>query len=234
LKKNYTKTILILCLLLTSYSQSQTIWTGTTTTFTKANNADWTLPANQDQLTTNVALTRKNNMSIFNIAQETGAIQDCSFNPADTEWAYGTTANIGTLTFQGFMDTNGCTPTDIVGQDMVLHLITDNVYIDIKFTSWSAGGSGGGFSYERSTDQSLSVNDFETYNSIQLFPNPSTHYIQLSNLKNKENYSIYNILGTEINKGTISAHEQIDINELTNGLYFLKIENGSTFKFIKE
>ena len=44
----------------------------------------------------------------------------------------------------------------VVGENMVLYLIEENIYIDIKFTSWSEGngdgeGSGGGFSYERST-----------------------------------------------------------------------------------
>ena len=37
---------------------------------------------------------------------------------------------------------------------MVLHLITDYIYIDLKFISWQAGNVGtgdGGFSYERST-----------------------------------------------------------------------------------
>ncbi|NQX81161.1 MAG: hypothetical protein HRT66_04075 [Flavobacteriaceae bacterium] len=47
-------------------------------------------------------------------------------------------------------------PTMVVGENMVLYLIEENIYIDIKFTSWSEGngdgeGSGGGFSYERST-----------------------------------------------------------------------------------
>jgi len=42
-------------------------------------------------------------------------------------------------------------PPSSVDQDMVLHIIPDNSYLDIKFTSWSGGASGGGFSYERST-----------------------------------------------------------------------------------
>jgi hypothetical protein len=33
---------------------------------------------------------------------------------------------------------------------MVLHLIADDVYISIKFTSWATGKTGG-FAYERST-----------------------------------------------------------------------------------
>jgi hypothetical protein len=42
-------------------------------------------------------------------------------------------------------------PPGSVGVDAVVHLITDDIYLSLKFTSWSASGSGGGFSYERST-----------------------------------------------------------------------------------
>jgi hypothetical protein len=37
-----------------------------------------------------------------------------------------------------------------LGQQAVLHLITDNIYISIEFTAWGARGAGG-FSYTRST-----------------------------------------------------------------------------------
>jgi hypothetical protein len=36
-----------------------------------------------------------------------------------------------------------------VGKDLVMHLIDDDIYLNIKFTSWSVGKKGG-FSYERS------------------------------------------------------------------------------------
>ncbi len=49
------------------------------------------------------------------------------------------------------------------GRNMVIHLITDDIYIDIKFLSWTPGGgdtSGlGGFSYERSTPNGLVINE---------------------------------------------------------------------------
>lgn len=173
-------------------------------------------------------------MSIYNISQESAATTSCLFNPADTEWAFGTTANLGTLTFGGFMITNGCNPPTIVNQNMVLHLITDNIYIDIKFTSWSSGGSGGGFSYDRSTDQSLGINEIELENTIKLFPNPSTEFIKVSGLTENESFTIFNILGAEIKSGIISNNEQIEIRNLKNGLYFLKFINGNTIKFIKE
>jgi hypothetical protein len=47
----------------------------------------------------------------------------------------------------------------IDGQDLVLHLITDNIYMDIKFTSRKSG-KGGGYSHERTTDQSIATKEF--------------------------------------------------------------------------
>jgi len=81
------------------------------------------------------------------------------------------------------------------GQDVLLHLITDDIYIDIKFISWQGGSAGGGFSYERSTDQSLSTNEFELEKKLKIFPNPSSDFIQVSGLTEIENYKICNILG---------------------------------------
>ena len=125
------------------------IWTGEALTFTKDNGADPTQEANQDRITDNVWITRGNGGGqIYNAAVESDASKSTS--PEDTEWALGTTANIENLTFDAFRDI--VRPQDVVGKDLVLHLISDDIYIDIQFTSWSQGSnSGGGFSYTRST-----------------------------------------------------------------------------------
>jgi len=81
---------------------------------------------------------------------------------------------------------------------------------------------------------SLSLNEFENTNTIKLFPNPTTEHIQISGLKNTENYSIHNVIGSEISKGSISIDEKIEVKNYSNGVYFLKFENGNTLKFIKE
>jgi len=147
---------LLLLLILPFISQAQTIWTGPMTTFTKLNDADWTLEANQDRITDNVWITRANNQSIFNISDNADTSSgDCDgSSPLDTEWAFGTTADgINTLTFGPFLGTSfaDCGPPSVVNQNAVLHLITDDIYIDIKFLFWTSGGNGGGFSYMRST-----------------------------------------------------------------------------------
>ncbi len=80
----------------------------------------------------------------------------------------------------------------------------------------------------------LSLNDSNYNNIYKIFPNPSSEFIKIANLKSKESYSIYNVLGAEIKNGIISNNEQIDIRNFTSGLYFLKFEDGNTIKFIKE
>jgi len=80
----------------------------------------------------------------------------------------------------------------------------------------------------------LSLDEFENTNTVKLFPNPTTEYIQILGLINTENYSIYNVIGSEISKGSISINEKIDVKNYSKGVYFLKIDNGNTVKFIKE
>ena len=76
------------------------------------------------------------------------------------------------------------------------------------------------------------LNDEST--TLRLFPNPSNSFLKISGLEKNEIYAIYNSLGTEVKKGNVSADAEIDINNLINGLYFLKFDNGNTLKFIKE
>lgn len=133
---------------------SQTVWTGSTITFTKTDGADYTLPENQDVITDNVIITRANTRGLFNITIETIAqFGQSSLSPIDTEWAAGTTANYDTLIYDTFIKTSNYSPASMIGNNYVLHLITDDVYIDIQLESWANGSSGGqgGFSYTRST-----------------------------------------------------------------------------------
>ena len=126
-----------------------TIWTGATLTFDKSSGGDPTQASQQDAITDNVKITRGNTGGqIYNIVTESAANK--SVSPAGTEWALGTVSDIANLTFEPFRAATGGKPKDVVGQNMVLHLIADDVYISIKLTSW-ATGKAGGFAYERST-----------------------------------------------------------------------------------
>ena len=129
-------------------SSSATIWKGTTTTFTKSDGADSSKAENQDRLTANVWITRGNNGGqIYNAAKESNSNKNTS--PTGTKWALGTIDKVSSLSFKDFRSAVG-SPKDVVGKDLVMHLETDNIYLSVKFTSWSSG-KGGGFAYQRST-----------------------------------------------------------------------------------
>ncbi len=134
-------------LILAGSAGAQTVWTGPEINFTKPDGADWTLPENQDPITDNVWLTRQNFGGIYNIAVEAGYTK---LSPADTEWAYGDADDYENLTFDSWVNWAGHIPPGTVGHDAVVHLISEDIYIDIRFTSWSCCGAGG-FSYDRST-----------------------------------------------------------------------------------
>ncbi len=130
------------------------IWTGPTTTFSKTGFADHTLEANQDRITDSVWLTRASTRGLFNIASEAGYSHIAS--PTGTQWAFGNLEDWATLSYTTWGDLTGYEPPDLVNQDAVVHLVADDIYIGIKFLSWTVGEDGGGpggggFSYERTT-----------------------------------------------------------------------------------
>jgi len=143
-------------LILAGSAGAQTVWTGPEITFTKPNGADWMLPENQDRITDNVWITRQNFQGVYNIAVEAGY---GALSPADTEWAYGDADDYQNLTFETWVNWATFCPPCTLGQDAVVHLISEDIYIDIRFTSWSCCGFGG-FSYDRATPgECLTVTD---------------------------------------------------------------------------
>lgn len=90
------------------------------------------------------------------------------------------------------------------------------------------------FKVSKFTYATTAVNAVLINQNLQLYPNPSTDYIQITGLSETENYIIYSIYGTEVLNGTATKNEKIDIGNLSNGVYFLKQENGNTTKFIKD
>jgi hypothetical protein len=126
-----------------------TVWNGPTMVFAKTPFADWTKEANQDRITPNVWITRANSQGPFNAETESGFAHFLS--PADTAWASGQLADYATLTYADWNTWCAHFPPGTIGQNAVVHLITDDIYLSLKFTFWSEAASGGGFSYERST-----------------------------------------------------------------------------------
>lgn len=238
MKKTAILAFLLFWALIKYKATAQILWTGPLTTFTKEDGADWTLPENQDRITDNVWITRGHTKSIFNIKVEASDSKGASKGPepTDTEWAYGQASNYASLTFQPFGSLVGegnfadlkSTP------NMVLHLITDDIYIDLKFIEWQSGikTSTGGFAYERSTDP-LERPDFGRRAKGVVYPNPSSGLLCVSELIQREKYCIFDITGHQIAQGLVSKNECIDVKKLETGSYFLNFEQGRTILFVK-
>ncbi|WP_445749847.1 T9SS type A sorting domain-containing protein [Polaribacter sp.] len=86
------------------------------------------------------------------------------------------------------------------------------------------------------TDSTLSLNDTELNDTeIAVYPNPSSKFIQISGIKGDEKaFSIYNTHGIKVKTGTIQENNKINIQTISNGIYFLIFENGNSIKFIKK
>jgi hypothetical protein len=100
---------------------------------------------------------------LFNV--RCGDFFDTGTMPCDTEWAFGptqsgnpgpiTASNHSNLSFASFVNAlNAAVGLNAVSYGPgVLHLISDDVYLDIQFTSWTQRNNGGGFRYVRSTPE---------------------------------------------------------------------------------
>jgi hypothetical protein len=152
LTKALFRFLILLALSAVSAEATPTIWNGPLTNFTKLNFANPSLAANQDRLTAGIWLTRGSSQGLYNASTESLFTHFSS--PAGTQWATGSLANYASLTYTDWntwaKNING-SPNATVGLNAVVHLVPDDIYLSVRFTSWTSGGAGGGFSYIRST-----------------------------------------------------------------------------------
>lgn len=125
-------------------SQAGTLWTGPNISFShtgpSTNGADTIVPG--------VALTRNNNNVLINIAAHEKTAGTSS--PADTLWGFGSLPNTNVTYHTMESLRTGDLQAVILNQPMILHLLNEDIYIGIKFTTW-AQFHNGSFAYTRST-----------------------------------------------------------------------------------
>jgi hypothetical protein len=192
---------------------------------------DWTLPGNQDRITDNLWITRADTRGIFNIAQEDAFEPVSIASPTKTEWAFGKTSDgVETLDFDNFLHTVEFEPPGMLNRDMVLHLLTGDIFIDIKFTSWTSGG-GGGFSYVRSTEGSTSIADGNLpARNLKCYPNPAGNFLYVSGTDDSSllTVELYTLTGKKVAARTQSGREAISVGHLPGGMYIYRLINGNT------
>jgi hypothetical protein len=139
---------------------------------------------------------------------------------------------------QGFKDNvsvaSQTTGFPMSGSEGVVSLDTSFENIDRAVITFSGGAFDvvDSFVFDQPT---LNVTEFNsTKSDLKIYPNPSTDYIQIKGLTNQLAYKILDITGSYISFGSVNDNEKIDVKNLTNGIYFVRFENGITSKFLKK
>lgn len=79
----------------------------------------------------------------------------------------------------------------------------------------------------------LATNNNGRNESVIIYPNPTSKYLIIKGLIHEEKVYIFSINGAKTLETTVNENEAMNIENLSNGMYFLKLESGKTFKFIK-
>ena len=123
---------------------------GPTVSFTKPDYG-----TTQDNISAAVHIKRNNSKGIYNSVLESSYDDEDYTSPLDTEWTYydvpwGDLRNIKDREYFSWAEAvNFYPPDNMIGAEMVMHIISEDRYFKVIFSSWTSGGLGGGFSYER-------------------------------------------------------------------------------------
>ncbi len=211
-----------------------------TVVFTKPDSADWTLPENQDRITDNVWITRKDIQSLFNIAQEDG-YDHLNDSPIGTLWADTTTAVADPASYTNFVAMHGGGPQSIIGDTVSIYLPQDELYFDVTFLSYSGGNTGGGFSYIRTStslgaDKTTIPKEFFVSKNYPNPFNPATVIRFSVAAKQTASLQIFDITGRLVEiiinvpfapgKHEVAWHA----GHLPSGTYFMQMKSGGFVK----
>ena len=119
--------------------------------FTKIANDDWRLAENQDQITSNVWLTRADEGLLFNTKIED---KPNGVGPSGTKWFPGSLEDysveeLRSLKFVSMKSAAGSRMREALGKTFIVHLVEDAAFIELTFRSWGNKSQGAGFSYSR-------------------------------------------------------------------------------------
>lgn len=83
-------------------------------------------------------------------------------------------------------------------------------------------------------NEPLSVNEESYKPKISFYPNPASQYITFNNLNKKTELKIINTLGQIIDERVIYKGEQLNVDNLDSGIYFLEIDGFQILKLVKK
>ncbi|CAA7387510.1 reprolysin-like metallopeptidase [Chryseobacterium fistulae] len=120
---------------------------------------------------------------------------------------------------------------------VVLRNLIPEVEYEAQVAAVCSGGNGAFSDSVKFTTSTVTQTDLnDPVKDITLYPNPVSDVLNIMNISDKTNYSIYNAVGQLISSGKIQ-NNQINVSQLIHGVYLIVIkdnEKSFTSKFIKK
>ena len=143
---------------------------GSPVTFEKTANGQ------QDDIDTDVSITRSSNQGIYNPNLEGGWNNTAPDSPTNTEWngdGWENLSNVKSRNYTTLLDASA-REGYLQGQQLVMRDTENGKYYAFKFSEWQAGANGGAFSYTRSqinTELFFIRDDSETSEVVSIVDN---------------------------------------------------------------
>ncbi len=109
------------------------------------------------------------------------------------------------------------------GSPSPVNVVADDIFFINANTGWAVGNDGIILKYSSGTG----IDNFDDNSAISVYPNPTKDFLNIENIESNTYVELCSILGNTIiaQKNNNSEKMQLDIRNLSKGLYFLKIEN---------
>ena len=110
---------------------------------------------------------------------------------------------------------------------------TDEVSIEMTYTYCVVAEMGGVFSAPSCIQIEFTDVVEESIEQINVFPNPVSNTLNISGYEAEYSYAMYNSLGQMMASGTVRGSQQIDVDGMAKGVYFLRLTTGTQVRIEK-
>lgn len=130
------------------------------------------------------------------------------------------------------LDTNFLNINEGSNSSVTLSYVNNDLYVDMVI-----GNQAGGVAYFEGKQPIISVEELSKLSAINVYPNPSQNSVSIdfgNNLLNNTKLELIDLLGkTLIYKTIYQSIEKIDIKNINQGIYLLKLSNNKGSRVIK-
>ena len=110
---------------------------------------------------------------------------------------------------------------------------TDEVFSEIHFTYCVVANYQDGSSFPECIDVKAELSIDENATEFVIYPNPTNDILYVNGGNAEYSYVMYNGMGQVVASGNAQGTEQINVNGMTQGVYFLRLTSGTQVRVEK-